>query len=95
MHKDEAETTYVRKVRHGLVLNATTGITGPPSKVANHILSLFFKMVNNIEGVNPYRLPILLFDEPLTQHRYIASSFVFKPKHFPSINIIRNGHVLT
>jgi hypothetical protein len=38
---------------------------------------------------NPHSFPILLFDELLTSHRHIISSFIFKSNLFHFIVIIR------
>jgi hypothetical protein len=38
-------------------------------RTAYHILSLLFKMMNNVKEVNPYPFSILFFEEPLISSR--------------------------
>jgi hypothetical protein len=51
--------------------------------------SLFIRGVNNIEAVNPYRLPVSLFGDLLTSRRCNISCFIFKSGPFHFGNIIR------
>jgi hypothetical protein len=57
-----------------------------------HILSLFFKMVNRVQEVNPCHLYISLFDNPPTLYSCIISHSVIRSKHFHFIVIIRPKH---
>jgi hypothetical protein len=58
---NKVEAAYIWKLHYRLGLIAMVGITGLPSyRRADCIVSLFFKEVNNSEGVNPYHLQMLL-----------------------------------
>jgi hypothetical protein len=49
----------------------------------------YMQVVNSVKQVNPYCLPVSLFDKLLTSHRHIISSFIFKSKFFCFIATVR------
>jgi hypothetical protein len=57
--------------------------------MADHILSLFLNIVNDVEEANLYLLYVSLFGELPTAYRKIISSFVLSSKLFCFIAIIR------
>jgi hypothetical protein len=53
------------------------------------IFSLFFNVINSVEEINPYLLPVSLFDGLPTSHKHIISSLIFRSKLFHSVAIIK------
>jgi hypothetical protein len=74
-----------------LVLFICIFVTGLPShRTADHILSLFFEVVNSVKEVNPSHLPVLLFYELLMSQSCTTTS-----EHLYFISIIEVEHFLT
>lgn len=74
----------IYKLCYRLIIYTVSGVTGLPSyRSADHILSLFFKLVNHVKETSPYHLTVALFvfDKSPALYRHTTLSLMFKAKH--------------